>query len=128
MNEITARIRKVFNYVGKSQSEFAREINVTPAYVWKLLNKDDATPSDRLINDICEKFNVNKDWLIHGAGGDENMILPEDMTFLQNTGKLGREKNEFKRFYLNMMMQLPDEYWDYIYNEFKKFAKEKGDV
>jgi hypothetical protein len=47
------------------------------------------------------------------------------MQYFQNVGKLGNEKNEFKKFYLNMMMGLPDEYWDYIYKEFKKFEDKK---
>lgn len=127
MNEITLRIRKIFNALEKSQTEFARAINVTPAYVWKLLNKDDSAPSDRLIVDICEKFNVNEDWLRRGTGGDDNMFVPEDMLYLQNVGKLGKEKNAFKKFYLNTMMKLPDEYWDYIYDEFRKFEKKQGE-
>ncbi len=28
---------------------------------------------------------------------------------------------------LNMIMGLPDEYWDYIYKEFKKFDKENSE-
>lgn len=123
MNEVTLRFRKVFFKIGKSQSEIARTLNVTPAYIWKLLNNDDAAPSERLIDDICEKFSVNKDWLKTGNGGDESMFVQEDVKYLQNLGKLASEPNEFKKFYLNMMLNLPDEYWNYIYNEFKKFEK-----
>ena len=54
------------------------------------------------------------------------MFIPEDMKYFQNVGKLGNEKNEFKKFYLNMMMGLPDEFWEYVYKEFKKFEEKKG--
>ena len=68
MNEITGRVREIFEKSGKSQSDLARSLNVTPAYIWKLLNKDDAVPSERLIDDICEKYHVRKEWLLHGIG------------------------------------------------------------
>ena len=50
MNEITGRIREVFEHSGKNQSELARCLKVTPSYIWKLLNKDDVTPSERFID------------------------------------------------------------------------------
>lgn len=68
MDNIISRIRKVFNDANMSQSALARELNVTPAYIWKLLNKDDALPSDRFIKDICEELFVNEDWLRYGNG------------------------------------------------------------
>lgn len=68
MNDITLRVRKVFEETKKTQSEIARELNVTPAYIWKLLNNDNAVPSDRLIEDICEKMNISKEWLRTGNG------------------------------------------------------------
>ncbi len=55
------------------------------------------------------------------------MLIPNDMVYAFNIGSLGSEKNEFKKFYLNMMMNLPDEYWNYIYDEFKKFANKKNE-
>ena len=84
-------------------------------------------PIDAVISLICKEFNVNEDWLRNGTGGSDNMWIPEDMTYIQNVGKLGNEKNEFKKFYLNTMMNLPDDFWDYIYNEFKKFSDKKGE-
>lgn len=123
MNTLHTRIIKVFEQSKLSQSDFARKINVTPAYVWKLLNKEDSIPSDRVIADICEKFFINEEWLRYGTGGIENMFIPEDMLYIYNVGKLGNEQNEFKKFYLNLMMGLPDDYWNYIYEEFKKFDK-----
>lgn len=68
MDNIIGRIRKIFNDTNMSQSALARDLNVTPAYIWKLLNKDEALPSDRFIKDICEEFFVNEDWLRTGNG------------------------------------------------------------
>lgn len=78
MNEINLRIREIFAKTQKSQSDFAREIHVTPAYIWKILNKDDAVPSERLINDICEKFAVRKEWLCTGEGEMFATLSEED--------------------------------------------------
>ena len=77
METINERIKKIFDTLNMSQSDFARKINVTPAYVWKILNKNESTPSDRLIEDICQKFLVNESWLRTGQGGDENMFKKE---------------------------------------------------
>lgn len=53
------------------------------------------------------------------------MFIPEDMRYLNTVGRLGNEQNEFKKFCINMLMELPDKYWDYIYEEFKKFEKKE---
>ncbi|MTK05666.1 MAG: helix-turn-helix transcriptional regulator [Hungatella sp.] len=104
--------------------DFAKKLKIDQSYVTRLI-KGDNLPSERLIDDICREFNVNKTWLLTGEGGPNNMFISEDMQYFQNAGKLAQEKNEFKKFYLNMMMGLPDEYWDYIYKEFKKFEEQK---
>ena len=67
-NELIYRVRKVFKEENKTQTALAKDLNVTPAYIWKLLNKDDALPSDRLIDDICEKYKIRKEWLTEGKG------------------------------------------------------------
>ncbi len=45
----------------------AKDLNVTPA-TFGNLNKDDALPNDRLIDDICEKYKIRKEWLTEGKG------------------------------------------------------------
>ena len=45
METINERIKKILDTLNMSQSDFARKINVTPAYVWKILNKNESTPS-----------------------------------------------------------------------------------
>lgn len=122
--DIYERLAYVREHLEKSQQEFGDALGITNSTI-SLLERKKRNISDRVIRDVCREFNVNEDWLRTGAGGDENMFVPDDMQYFQNVGKLGNEKNEFKKFYLNMMMGLPDEYWDYIYKEFKKFENKK---
>ena len=124
MNE---RIKLIRKKSGLSQESFGERLKVTRGSISKIESGIN-NPSDQTIKLICSEFDVNEDWLRTGAGGEENMYIPDDVKFLQNAGRLAQEQNEFKKFYINMLLELPDEYWDYIYNEFKKFekGKEKG--
>lgn len=123
MNE---RLKKLRNKLGLTQQEFADKINIKRGAIANYeIGRNE--PIDAVISLICREFSVNENWLRTGAGGDENMFIPEDMKYFQNVGKLGNEKNEFKKFYLNMMMGLPDEFWEYVYKEFKKFEDKKGE-
>lgn len=70
------RLRRVFEECGKSQSEIARKTNVTPAYIWKILNNDNVKPRDLFIKSVCREFGVNEDWLRIGEG--EMYDIPED--------------------------------------------------
>ena len=68
MNNILIRIRKIFEESGKSQTEIGKMISKTSQYVWKILNDDNANPSDSTIKDICREFRVNEKWLRTGEG------------------------------------------------------------
>lgn len=124
MNERLKQIRVKLNL---SQEEFGTKIGIESRSHISLLESGKRNITDRIINDICREFNVNENWLRTGVGGEENMFVPEDVQYFQSVEKLGAEKNDFKKFYLNMMMRLPDEYWDYIYKEFKNFYKESSE-
>lgn len=68
METISTRIMQVVEANGGNKSEFARRLNVTPAYISKLCKNADSVPSDRTISDICHEFNVNERWLRTGEG------------------------------------------------------------
>lgn len=120
------RLKELRNNLGLTLEAFGKRVGVTRSAVGKI-EKGERKVTEQMILSICREFNVNEDWFRNGTGGPDNMFIPEDMTFINNIGKLGNEKNEFKKFYLNIMMNLPDDFWDYIYNEFKKFSNEKGE-
>lgn len=82
METISQRIIKIVNALGGNKSEFARRINLTPAYISKLDKKPDMIPSDRTITDICREFNVSEHWLRTGEG-DMFIQLSEDADFIR---------------------------------------------
>ncbi len=129
MEDINSRFKKLFSEIGISQSDFARRLSITPAYVWKLLNKPDAIPSDRTIADICHKFNVNEDWLRDGKEPMFVKKLPTDEV-AEYVEKLleGDESNPFYRTIIDMMRtyyELDDKSQTVI-KDF--FAKLRGNV
>lgn len=123
---MNSRLKELRKELGLTLEAFGKRVGVTRSAVGKI-EKGERKVTEQMILAICREFNVNEDWFRNGTGGPDNMFIPDDMTFLNNIGKLGNEKNEFKKFYLNTMMNLPDEFWDYLYNEFKKFSTEKGE-
>lgn len=67
METIATRIIRVCDEVADgNMSAFARQIGVTPAYISKLKNEPDRTPSDRTISDICRIYGIQEDWLRYG--------------------------------------------------------------
>ena len=125
MNEITGRIREIFKNSHKSQADLARRLKVTPAYIWKLLNKDDAVPSDRLINDICEEFHIRKEWLVDGAG-DPDQPLDRQDEIAKLTGDLFKgQKNSFKERLILALSRLNESEWEVLEKIAEEIAKEK---
>lgn len=119
------RVKAIRKAKEMSMEQFGERIgNISKSTISNIENGN-RNLTDLMLKSICIEFNVNEDWLRTGAGGPENMFIPEDMRYLNTVGRLGNEQNEFKKFCINMLMELPDKYWDYIYEEFKKFEKKE---
>ena len=125
MNEITIRIREVFKSSGKTQSDLARDLNVTPAYIWKLLNKDDAAPSDRFVEDICRKMDVNETWLRSGTGEMFRQLSRTEEIAKLSTSLFKGEKNSFKERFILALSKLNEEEWELLEGIAEKIANEK---
>ena len=119
------RVKAIRKAKEMSMEQFGERIgNISKSTISNIENGN-RNLTDLMLKSICSEFNVNEDWLRTGAGGPENMFIPEDMRYLNTVGRLGNEQNEFKKFCINMLMELPDKYWDYVYEEFKKFEKKE---
>ena len=64
MNERIKEVRKAKKI---SQKDFAKNINLSQNHI-SSIEKGVRAATDRIINDICKVYNVNKDWLLTGQG------------------------------------------------------------
>lgn len=74
MNERIKEIRKV---LGITQQEFAERLSLKRNTI-ATYEMGKAMPSDRTVQDICEKYNVNENWLRNGEGDMFVKLSPEE--------------------------------------------------
>lgn len=121
MEEIVIRIMKVVDAVGGNMSEFARKIDVTPAYISKMRKQPDkCRPSKLIIGRICSEFSIDEDWLITGNGGDDPVFVkPEkfslDVFVKEHGGADGLELQIIKSYF-----ELPKETRRMLMQHFQK--------
>lgn len=110
METVAERIIQVVEALGVSKSDFARKINVTPAYISKLGKFPDSVPSDRTILDICREFNVNEIWL---RTGDQRMFVSRsrDEELSAFFGDLLYGQPDFKRRLIAVLSRLDEAEW-----------------
>lgn len=119
MGTIAERIMEVVKKENINKSEFARRINVTPAYISKLGKNPDAIPSDRTIADICREFKINELWLRTGEGEMKRALEGEDR-FALNIGKLQNTDNETLIRWVNAIAETNPELLKDIEDFFKR--------
>lgn len=71
------RIKEIRSALGLTQQEFADCLSLKRNTI-ATYEMGKASPSDRTINDICEKYNVNETWLRTGKGEMFNELPEED--------------------------------------------------
>ena len=102
MSSISERILKILEYQNINKSEFAQKLNISNAYVSRLLHNGNI-PSDRLIEDISEKFHISETWFRTGEG-DMFTELPIEDEFFKAAASISSE-NDLDA--INMVV----EYW-----------------
>ena len=70
-------MKEVRSALGLTQQEFADRLSLKRNTI-ATYEMGKASPSDRTINDICEKYNVNETWLRTGKGEMFNELPEED--------------------------------------------------
>lgn len=78
MTTINERISNLLSTLQITKTAFAEKLKVSQQYISKLTKT--GLPSDLLIDDICEKYNVNEEWLRYGTGEMFRVIPEEDET------------------------------------------------
>ena len=108
MNE---RIKAIRNAVGKSQTDFAKELSVSRSAICKM-ESGEIFPSEQTINLICSEFNVNEEWLRTGNG---EMMSPvsKDEEISKLLGEVIRtNESDFRRRLISALARLDDKGWN----------------
>lgn len=113
METITERIMQVVNIEGGNKSEFARRINVTPAYISKLGKDPKGMPSDRTIADICREFGVNEIWLRTGEG-EMFQKRSRDEELAAFFGDVLSGEPDFRRRLISALSRLSTQQWEVL--------------
>lgn len=107
MPDMTDRIVQIVDDLcGGNRSDFARSINITPAYAAQLYTGA-RVPSDRTIADICRVLHVREQWLRTGTGSMMS-DLDEDQEFLDIAAKISVSNDKRERRIRNLLRA----YWD----------------
>ena len=110
--------RKEFPEYGKTQESFAKFLGI-PKQNLSSYEIGRRNPSDAVVQLICEKCNIRKEWLINGTG---KMYIPEnpDDRYAVNIGKLQRTDNETIMRWVNTIAETSPETLEKIEEFMKK--------
>ena len=107
------RISVLIDELQISKSDFASAIDVTPAYISKIIKKG-AVPSKRVLEEICKKFKVTKSWLYNGEG-EIFVELTKDQEIADFLGDLiSDETVDFKKRLISGLAKLNQEQWSQL--------------
>lgn len=90
--KICKRFKDIRTHLKMKQGDFANAIKTTQGHVSDIENGRKGV-SDRIIEIICLKFNINEDWFRTGNGDMYTQLNPDDR-YASNVGKLQRTDNE----------------------------------
>lgn len=99
MNNRIVQLRKSREW---TQDKFAEEMGISKNYV-SLIENGKKIPSDRLISDICQEFNVNEEWLRTG-NGEMFKEVPNKFSFY--LGQIEGGNDEFIKDLIEVYMEL----------------------
>lgn len=102
------RIRAVRKKMGLNQTDFGKEIGLKQTSLAQI-ETGVRTATDRTIILICEKYNVNKIWLVEGHG---EMFENDDMEFARAVDRVMFGESDFARRVFKLFGRLSLEEWN----------------
>lgn len=96
--------------LGLTQQAFAAEIKISRSNLGNIETGEVAV-TERLIASICDKYNVNEEWLRNGTG-EIFIELSLEEEIAEFIGRVLAEKEDsFKKRYIDMLSKLDDDGW-----------------
>lgn len=123
MNE---RLKRLRDHLELTQEEFGKRIGSARNTIanYEMGNR---APSNAVVLSICREFNVNETWLRTGDGEMFNKMDAEDIAFNHFgyiMGNATAQKKAVLSALVEMVYCVPDDKWDYIFNQFENCLKE----
>lgn len=124
MDAFGERIENLIKQLGITKTKFAEKLSVSQPYISKIIISG-YVPSDRLIEDICEKFNANEKWLRTGEG--EMFIRKTRSKTIADfmVDMLNEEEPSYKRRLIEALAELSTDEWKLLENITLKLAEKK---
>ena len=124
MDAFGERIENLIKQLGITKTKFAEKLSVSQPYIAKIIISG-YVPSDRLIEDICEKFNANEKWLRTGEG--EMFIRKTRSETIADfmVDMLNEEEPSYKRRLIEALAELSTDEWKLLENITLKLAEKK---
>ena len=124
MDAFGERIENLIKQLGITKTKFAEKLSVSQPYISKIIISG-YVPSDRLIEDICEKFNANEKWLRTGEG--EMFIRKTRSETIADfmVDMLNEEEPSYKRRLNEALAELSTDEWKLLENITLKLAEKK---
>jgi len=116
MKDRIKEVRKMSPY-GKTQESFAEFLGI-PKQNLSSYEIGRRNPSDAVIQLICQKCGINKDWLLTGEG-EPTIEACQEERYAINIGKLQRTDNETIMRWVNAIAETKPE----LLTEIEKFMK-----
>ena len=105
----------------RTQQAFADKLNISRSQL-SYYESGTVTIPDRSVKDICDKFDVNEEWLRYGTGPKEKeKTQADELAYLM--GMFVAEGDEFKTKIIKAMLSLEDDDWHFIEKLVDKFTK-----
>lgn len=118
------RIKELRKSLGITQQEFADKLGLKRNTI-ATYEIGKAVPSDRVVSDLCNKYNVNEEWLRTGKG-EMFVSLNRTQQIAQLTADLFKgEKDSFKERLLLALAKLDESEWKVLEKIAEDLTKEK---
>lgn len=118
------RIKELRKSLGITQQDFADKLGLKRNTI-ATYEIGKAVPSDRVVSDLCNKYNVNEEWLRTGEG-EMFVALNRTQQIAQLTADLfNGEKDSFKERLLLALAKLDENEWKVLEKIAEDLTKEK---
>lgn len=116
------RLKEIRNALKMKQGDFAAEIKTTQGHVSDIENKRKGV-SDRVVEIICLKFDVNEDWLRTGSGEMFVERTKSEQISEMISDVLESDEENFKRRLISALAKLDNDGWQKLEELINEIAK-----